>query len=161
MKRLPGLVALAVAALSAAPGWAQEAPEDVALPLGDSQLDQVRGGFTLPGGLQVSIGIERAVYVNDVLVTSTVFTLQGLERQGGARASGDPAALVVQNGAANSVAAGAPPSGSAATVIQNSLDGQHIRSLTIVNATVNSLQLLKGLELQRSIDTAVIDSLRR
>ncbi len=54
--------------------------EDFALPpallasasVDPAKLDSLRGGFTLPNGLQLSIGIERAVMINGVLQSTTV-----------------------------------------------------------------------------------------
>ena len=39
--------------------------------LGEQRLDEVRGGFIDASGLQVSFGIERAIYLNGELVTTT------------------------------------------------------------------------------------------
>jgi hypothetical protein len=47
------------------------------------------------------------------------------------------------------------------TVIQNTLNNQKIQNVTVINATVNSLEILKGINLQSSLRSAVIDSLRR
>ena len=46
-------------------------------------------------------------------------------------------------------------------MIQNTLNDQKIQNVTVINATVNSLQLLRNLNLQSSLRGAVIDSLRR
>lgn len=145
--------------VSAAPPPAVDHP--VALAVDDNRLDRMRGGFSLPGGLQVSFGIERAVYLNGVLVTSTSLTLNGLDKVAGGPPGVDATAALVQLGASNSLAPGGLPPGSAATVIQNSLDNQKLQTLTVVNATVNSLAMLKAMQLQRSIDDAIVDSLRR
>jgi hypothetical protein len=47
------------------------------------------------------------------------------------------------------------------TVIQNTLDGQKIQNITVINATANSLGLMRGMNLGASLRGAVIDSLRR
>src|SRR5215469_11853300 len=57
----------------AAVAHAQSAPPsqrvaDFGFPVSNERLDAVRGGFDL-GGLEVSLGIERAVYVDGNLVT--------------------------------------------------------------------------------------------
>jgi hypothetical protein len=133
------------------------------LALTDASLDRVRGGFVTQG-LNVSFGIERAVYVNGTLVTSTRLSVSepGLVGSGHGAAPLDAATLaVVQNGSGNVVATGTLSASGIGTVVQNTLDGQNIRNLTVINATVNSLGVLRGLNLQSSLRGAVIDSLRR
>ena len=61
----------------------------------------------------------------------------------------------------NSVATGSISPTSIGTVIQNTLDGQKIQNMTVINATVNSLGLLRSMNLGASLRGAVIDSLRR
>lgn len=71
---------------------------------------------------------------------------------------------VVQNGGGGAVGTtlSVPGGGSAVTtVIQNSLDNQQIQALTVVNASVNSMQLLQAMNLGTSIRESLISSLRR
>lgn len=125
-------------------------------------LDQVRGGFSTPAGLQVSFGIERAVYVNGNLVTTTSLNLSGL-------GSGNPVAAsvlgsnvaLVQNGAGNTFLSGPLNSAASATVVQNTLNDQRIQSVTLINATVNSLQIVRSMNIGSSMQSALIDSLHR
>lgn len=131
--------------------------------MSEKSLDRVRGGF-VADGLNISFGIERAVYVNGALVTTTSLNVSDLGRitAGRATTSFDTASLgLIQSGPGNSFAPGAMSSASIGTVVQNTLDGQKIQNLTVINATVNSLGFLKGLNLQSSLRGAVIDSLRR
>ena len=125
-------------------------------------LDGVRGGF-VTDNLSISFGIERAVYINGALVTTTSLNLSDLGRLTAGRGTTvvDTGTLgLVQSGAGNSVSAGAFTSSSIGTVVQNTLDGQKIQNVTVINATVNSLGILRGLNLQSSLRGAVIDSLR-
>ena len=132
---------------------------DAAPPVAAATLDGVRGGYS-GGGLNVSFGIERAVYVNGALMTTTSFNV--VSGGAGASAAIDAAATaLVQNGAGNQAHAGTLGSNTAGTVVQNSLDGQAIRSVTTINATVNSAGIYRGLNLGASLRGAVIDSLRR
>ena len=129
----------------------------------ETALDVVRGGF-VTDTLNISFGIERAVYINGALVTTTSFNLSDLGRISGGRGSAalDSATVaLIQNGTGNTVSAGSISSASIATVVQNTLDGQKIQNLTVINASVNSLGVLRGLNLQSSLRGAVIDSLRR
>ncbi|QID16821.1 hypothetical protein G3580_03715 [Nitrogeniibacter mangrovi] len=71
---------------------------------------------------------------------------------------------VIQNGAGNQVGprvAAAVDSAAIATVIQNSLDNQQIQALTVVNASANSLQVLRAMNFGAAIRQGVIQSLRR
>ncbi|MCD0418891.1 hypothetical protein LOC51_16905 [Rubrivivax sp. JA1024] len=128
------------------------------LALDESQLDRIRGGFEMPGGVTMSFGIERAVYINGVLQTTT--TLQVVP--GGADTGVSPGLSVVQNGPGNTVVTGpvsSLPVGGA--VIQNTLDGQAIQHITTINATVNSVQALKAQNFESALRGAIVDSLRR
>ena len=129
----------------------------------EAALDGVRGGF-VGEGLNISFGIERAVYINGSLVTTTSLNVGDLGKitAGRAGAAVDAGTIaLVQNGAGNTVTTGAIPSTAISTVVQNTLDGQKIQNVTVVNATVNSLGVVRGLNFQSSLRGAVIDSLRR
>lgn len=226
---------------------------DELLAVNDAALGEMRGGFTAPNGLEISFGIERAVYVNGALVTVTSLNLSDLSKQisnsvansvstalaaagiGAAQntaptngtgipaaatstqtgaaatatataAAGDAiATAVASSGAASSeaIAASTPaptaqtaaagataiglPSGvsvsgnsvaliqsgagnavhtafdaaAIGTIVQNALDNQKIQNVTVINATVNSLDILKSLNLQSVINSAITDSLNR
>ena len=132
--------------------------------LGDHDLDQVRGGFDNGTGLKVSFGIERAVYINGSLVASSTLSVTELGKLAGGdvRASASDAAglTLVQNGAGNVVATTSGTTG-LGTVIQNSLNDQNIRNVTVINAAVNSAQLARGLALHSTLRNVAIDALRR
>jgi len=153
------------------PIGAPTGPETHASPFGDEQvavaetsLDRVRGGFSPGDGLNISFGIERAVYVNGALVTSTTLNVTDLGQVSAGRtlatlASGTFA--LVQNGIGNSVATGSISPSTVGTVIQNTLNGQKIQNMTVINATVNSLSIFQNLNLGASLRSAVIGSLQR
>lgn len=129
----------------------------------EKSLDSVRGGF-VTDGLNISFGIERAVYINGSLVTTTSLNMADLSRLTAGR--GAPVITsgtlgLIQSGAGNTVAPGTFSSGSIGTVIQNTLDGQKIQNVTVINATTNSLGLLKGMNMESSLRGAISDSLRR
>lgn len=141
----------------------QPVADEAWAPLADKRLEQLRGGFDSGEGLVVSFGIERAVYVNGVLVTTTalnVGTLSPAIIQSGQTipiASGVPGTVsLVQNGQANifQVAASA---GAAlpATFIQNTLNNQTISAMTVINAATNSLSALKTLNVNGTLLNAV------
>lgn len=163
-----GKAALLIALLGAGvcpPTFADEVPQDPfgdpRLAVGDAALGAVRGGFSA-GGVSISFGIERAVFVNGALVATTTLQSVDLGRIGAGTVTLDAKAIaLVQTGARNSVAAGAVSAASLVSVVQNSLDGQKIENVTVINASANSLGVLRGFNLQSSLRGAVIDSLRR
>lgn len=132
------------------PGWKKIAA---------NHLDDVRGGFTTESGLRISFGIERAVYINGNLVTSTSFRVADLDRiSAGQSPAIDPAMLtLIQNGAGNTFTATATPS-AIGTAIQNTLNDQRIQNITVINATVNSLDILRSMNLQSTLRNAVSNS---
>jgi hypothetical protein len=146
-------------------------PPPAASPFGDQKvavaatsLDRVRGGFS-GDGLNISFGIERAVYINGALVTTTTLNVTDLGQAVAGRAvtTLDAGAIaLIQNGIGNRIAAGSITSSSTAgTIVQNTLDGQKIQNITTINATANSLGIFQNLNLGASLRGAVIDSLRR
>lgn len=132
----------------------------------DTQLDRLRGGFDVGGGLMVSLGIQQATYINGQLVTYTSIPLQQLNQL-----SADQAAVlrerlntltVVQNGPGNrlggtsSAAQGGAmvtqvPGAGPGTVIQNTLNGQHIQQMTIIDATSNAMGLMRSGQWQQTL----------
>jgi len=138
--------------------------------LDTAALDEVRGGFQLEGSsLTFSIGIERAVYINGNLVATNVLNLKDLQSSAGgtsvagaAPVAAPAGALVVQNGPAGSnYVAPQVAQNPAATVIQNSLDGQKIQAVTTINASVNSLQTVRAMSVANAIQYGIVSSLRR
>jgi len=140
------------------------------LALADESLDDIRGGFEFAdSSLKVSFGIERAVFINGQLVTSTVLNVKDLQ---GAVGGGVPPQVVVsggatpgsigvvQNGSGNDFAAqvGANLGG---TVIQNTLNNQKIQNVTTINATVNSAQMMRAMTVQSAVHNGIVNSLRR
>lgn len=147
--------------LAISPAMAADVPGDGWQAVDDAILEQARGGFDMPGGLNLSLGIERLVSINGEVVASTSFMIADVARLSVDEANQARTALtamnVVQNGSGNLFAAGALEQAMAGTVIQNSLNDQVLRSQTIINTSVNSLELLKIANfqdtLQRALDT--------
>ena len=109
------------------------------------RLDELRGGFITDGGLKISLGIERSVFLNNELVATmflNVPDLAALSARGAASAQlqGSPTTLV-QNGPGNSVGQSVLQSFNRGmlTVIQNSLDNQLIQGRTIINTTISGV----------------------
>ncbi|HAT30060.1 MAG TPA: hypothetical protein DCW29_04180 [Janthinobacterium sp.] len=153
-KVLAGLLA------GAALGWSGQArcagPDWVAV--GDAELERARGGFDLGGGLLMSLGVDRTVTVNGNVLSSSAFNIADVSRLTGQEASAAASAAglnLLQNGAGNTFLAGAMPQALAGTVIQNSLNDQVLRTQTVINASVNSFDLLKMMNFQDSLRTAL------
>ena len=129
----------------------------------DRTLDKLRGGFDLGGGLVVSFGVSRAVFINGQLISSTSFDLGDITRLTGPQASAlgqqiVRQAQVVQNGPGNTVesAAATVP---LATYIQNTLNDQTLRNQTVIQATSNGLGVLRNMNLQATINEAIASAM--
>ena len=124
-------------------------------------LDNARGGFETPGGLNISLGIERVVSVNGEVLSRTNLAIpdvasmnadqliQAREALGTAR--------LIQVGGSN-FAASDVGLGSGATLVQNSLDHQSILAQTTITSTVNSMALIKDINFHSTIRDAIVRS---
>lgn len=150
-----------VAGLARATGNAEDGSEWLAL--SDSKLDSMRGGYSVQPGLMVSFGIMRTVHINGVLTSSSGFQVGELRSLTAAQAEQlgrQTAALsLVQSGNGNSFATGLQP-GSPAIVIQNTLNNQKIQSTTEINAVSNGMSILKGMNLNQTLNDALGAALR-
>jgi hypothetical protein len=150
---------LALAGFSAPAAAGAAEPASGTAPVNDAQLDAMRGGFTTPAGLAVSLGIDRLVSINGDVVARTSFDIADLNHvsQEQARLTHDALSSVklIQNGGDNIYQAGASTSVIGGVVIQNTLNDQLIRSETVINSTVNSASLLKTLNFQGSLSDAL------
>jgi len=135
-----------------------ESPEDWPA-VGPDVLAATRGGFTTPGGLEVSLGIERVLLVNGAVVARSSLQLADLGKLGSEQAQQTRDALsqikLLQNGPDNMAASALAGNPLGATVIQNSLNGQQIDSRTVINSTVNSIGMLTNLNFQASLGDAI------
>lgn len=134
--------------------------------LRSAELDEVRGGFVTDGGLKISFGIERAVYLNGTLVTTTSLNIADLARISGGQAqvtgNGFGSLGQVQSGPGNVFMPGAISTTAAGgLVIQNTLDYQKINTITRIDAVVNSTSIMRSMNLQSSMQSAIVNSLRR
>ena len=151
---------LAVAALACSAAGAEPVSAAalwVAVPV--EVLDEMRGGYTSPAGLAVSLGIERSVSLNGELISRTTFHVADMRQLGAAQAAQTRDALssvkLLQQGSENIYLAPSAQQLVGATVIQNSLADQHIQSSTIISASVNSSGLLKTINFQDSLNDAL------
>jgi len=183
LRTLTGLCALCVAVAGA---QAATLPDDVAeiadvvglagapegaeagelwLAVSHSQLDTLRGGFNLGDGLMVSFGISRVAYINEQLVASTTLQFGDITRLSAQQAArlGQQLMLqpqIVQNGPGNALQEGAVSS-PLATVVQNTLNDQLVRTQTVINVSSNGLSALRNMNLQATIQSALNNALGR
>ena len=130
-------------------------------PVDTAVLDDARGGFETPGGLNISLGIERVVSVNGEVLSRTNVTIPDVASMNAdqllqARDALGTARLIQIGGsnyAPNDIALG-----SGATLVQNSLDHQAILSQTTISSTVNSMALIKDINFHGTIRDAIVRS---
>jgi hypothetical protein len=134
-------------------------PADDWVAVNDSQLEEMRGGFTTPAGLAISLGVDRLVAINGNVVARTSFDIADLNHMSEeqARLTRDALSSVklIQNGSDNIYQAGESSRVIGGVVIQNTLNDQLIRSETVISSTVNSASLLKSLNFQASLSDAL------
>lgn len=126
----------------------------------DATLDTMRGAFDFAPGLHLAIGVERAVYMNGELVSRTSSAVGDASFAGtanGAVGVGDLNGTIalIRQGAGNSGQFNQLAPGTAATLIQNSLNDRAIAVVTTIDAATNSLQLMRSLNLQAALKDAV------
>ena len=154
-RRAVALLALALACGGAGAGEGSAAlgPEWVAVSA--ERLDHMRGGFQLPSGLVLSFGIERLVYVNGTLVAQASVQIPDVSAMTPEQAQ-DLAemkqGMLVQIGGGNTFA----PSGEVdGVVIQNTLDGQDILTLTTLDVGVGTLGMFQHLNANAALQDAL------
>ena len=138
---------LAVAFL-AVPAIAAEAPPGW-VPVGEHVLAEARGGFDTGNGLLVSLSIDRVLSLNGNVIASGQLSTANAALS---------AFQVARVGEGSALAGAAQPL--AGLLLQNSANDQLIRSRTTIDATVNSLSILKdmhfGDSLRQSLSTAIL-----
>ena len=151
---------LLASAATASHGWA-DAPVagfDAAQAVEPDALDELRGGFLVPGGLLVSLGIDRIVTINGNVVERSQLNLGdlGTLTSGMSKVSADTAGQVrlIQNGLGTAnLQLGRDVLGG--TIIQNSLNDQLINNQTIINASVNARGMLQSMNFQSTLNNAL------
>jgi hypothetical protein len=159
--RLPVKICLLLASAAIAGQGLAGAPEnafDPAQAVDPASLDDLRGGFITPGGLAVSLGIERIVTINGNVAERSSLDLGDLGSltSGATKISADTAGQVrmIQNGNASmNVQLGRDVLGG--TFIQNSLNDQLISNQTIINASVNARGMLQNMNFQSTLSNAL------
>lgn len=146
-----------------ASGWAQVA-FDANRMAADDTLAITRGGFQGTDGLTASFGLDRSVSINGAVVSSATVNIRDVRNITASQAaelrSALSSAVLIQNGPGNAVSGlGGQPSG--ATIIQNSLNDQSIKSLTVLNVSSNGLQFFKAMNTLSALNDALVPPARR
>lgn len=149
---LAGLAACAVASDD------QSSPFHSANAVDSATLDDARGGFITPGGLVVTLGLERLVTINGNVVERTEMQLGDIGKLTSGQGSISSEALgqlrLIQNGDVQAITpAGANLLGG--TLIQNTLNDQLIKNQTAINATVNTAGMLRALNFGTSLNNVL------
>jgi len=124
-------------------------------------LDGARGGFETPGGLNLSLGIERVVSIKGDFMSRANVAISDLSTVTASQLAQARdvlgSARLVQIGNGNMVA---PDLGLAngATLVQNTLNDQTIQTYTTITSTVNSMALIKDLNFHSTIRDAIVRS---
>jgi len=128
------------------------------LPVSGVYLDEMRGGFDIGSGLKVSFGIRREVYLNENRIASTNLNVGDINGSASGQAQAIDTAhtlQLIQNGSGNHFDTSSMSQSATSLVIQNTLSGQDIRSLTIIDAKTNGLELFKDLNMQSALTEAI------
>lgn len=124
-------------------------------------LDEARGGFETPGGLNLSLGIERVVSINGEIMSRTNVAISDLNSisadQLAQARDALGAARLIQIGGNNVIA---PDLGltNGATLVQNTLNDQTIQTYTTITSTVNSMALIKDINFNGTVRDAIVRS---
>jgi hypothetical protein len=159
--RLTVKICLLLASAAIAGQGLAGAPErgvDPAQAVDPAALDELRGGFEMPGGLIVSLGIERIVSINGNVAERSQLNLGNLGTltSGMSRVSAETAGQVnlIQNGVGTAnLQLGKDVLGG--TFIQNNLNNQLINSQTIINASVDARGLMQTMNFQSTLANAL------
>lgn len=131
-------------------------------PVASSELELIRGGYLGGDGLEVTFGIERAVFINGILQATSTLNVPLLGSES-SQALPDHllsnAMIVRQNGVNNKIDIAGGQSG-LFTFIQNSLDFAAIKNVTQINATVNVLDTYRNMNLRSLINQQLINAMK-
>lgn len=122
----------------------------------EAALDEVRGGLEIPENLRASVALERSAYVNGERVAHTSVRVADIGSMTTSEATAFAegiSTLVIQSGPANTFSL--PDIGAASTVIQNTLNDQHLVSLTTLNVEVNTLGAFREFNFQDGLTQAL------
>ena len=117
----------------------------------DRILDSMRGGYTSSAGLEITFGIETAVFIDGILQSITTFnSISPVLNLPDSRVIGQNTGLIsTMAEAVNS---------RLVTTVQNSQDHKIINTITQINATVSCLDLYRKSNFMSSLRQQLIDA---
>lgn len=131
-----------------------------AAPVSDDTLNDMRGGFDLPNGMKVSLGVEMTTYVDQSLILRTVLNVTDVANSG--------LQVTVPSSGANPVIVGSPsnepikieiPSDLGMVTVNRNEDGSSVvlkgPDLEVQHLTGNST----GMLIANTLDNRVIDTI--
>lgn len=122
----------------------------------DQELDSQRGGFIINDGLPISFGVIQASSINGELLAINTWNGPQIDQIGG------NVPTLIRNGQGNDFGPvrldNVMPGG--LTIIQNTLDQQVIRNMTIISAEVANSNVLSQTNLSLSLTNQMIHAIR-
>ena len=118
----------------------------------DRILDSMRGGYTSSAGLEITFGIETAVFIDGILQSITTFnSISPVLNLPDSRVIGQNTGLLstMDAEAVNS---------RLVTTVQNSQDHKIINTITQINATVSCIDLYRKSNFMSSLQHQLIDA---
>lgn len=131
----------------------------------DPELATISGGFVSSEGFEITFGIERAVFVNGVLLANSSFNLPNGGAGQAEIAPGQGLSNMVtlkQNGDNNYFMSNLNGNSQTGlfTYIQNTLDNAVIKNVTQINASVNSLSMYRDMSLKLLMNQQLVNSMK-
>ncbi|KAF0219265.1 MAG: hypothetical protein FD174_2351 [Geobacteraceae bacterium] len=130
----------------------------------DQELAAMRGGYVAGDGLEITFGIERAVFVNGMLQAVNTLNIPKLGSGPGQALPDqllDNMLIVRQNGAGNSISPALNSQQSGLfTLIQNSLDHAVIKNVTQINASVNVLNTFRDMNMRSLMNQQLVNAVK-
>ncbi len=142
---------LLAALLIAAPAWAAQ-------PLPPEELDALRGGFSLPGGMELRFGFDMTTSVGGVPMqqfTLAPASLAALSGMGGLPARAD----VILNGGATRIET--QIGNGIGTMIQNRMDGAQIQRSTVIDIDIAGMRGMLGRGSAQSMTATALEARQR
>ena len=130
----------------------------------DWELDSMRGGYASSAGVEITFGIETAVFIDGILQAVTSFnSLSPVANLPDSRVIGQGVGLISTSGSSLvqsgfSAKAAEALSSHLFTIVQNSQDHRIIDTITQINATVSSLALYRQSNIMSSLQQQLIDT---
>lgn len=133
--------------------------------INDRELDSMRGGYTSSVGLEITFGIETAVFIDGILQAITTFnSLSPVFNLPASRVIGQNTGLISTSSGGPLVQRDLSLMDAEAvnsrlfTIVQNSQDHKIINTITQINATVSSLDLYRQSNFMSSLQQRLINA---